>query len=66
MSNVVNLRMARKHKAREGKEQAAGEKRALFGRSKAQKERDRLVAEQAAGFIDGHRLERTDRDKPRP
>ena len=31
MTNVVNLRMARKRKARAEKEQAAGENRALHG-----------------------------------
>ena len=63
MSNVVNLRMARKRKARAEKEQAAGENRALHGRSKAEKERDRLEVERAAGFVEGHRLERFDRGK---
>ena len=48
MTNVVNLRMARKRKARAQKEQAAGENRALHGRSKAEKPRDRMEAEKAA------------------
>lgn len=61
MSNVVNLRMARKRKARAAKEQAAVESRALYGRSKAEKLRDRAQAEKAASFVEGHRL--GDRDK---
>ena len=60
MPNVVNLRMARKRKARAQKEQAASENRALHGRSKAEKMRDRTQAEKAASFVEGHRLERAD------
>lgn len=66
MSSVVNLRMVRKRKARADKEQAASENRALHGRTKAEKERDRLEAERAAGFVEGHRLERIDHIKSRP
>ena len=61
MSNVVNLRMARKQKARADKERTASENRTLHGRSKPEKQRDRLESEKAAAFIDGHRL---DRGKP--
>jgi hypothetical protein len=64
VSNVVNLRMARKRKARTDSEQAAAENRALHGRSKADKARDRLEAERAAGHIDGHKLNRASLDKP--
>jgi len=66
MSNVVNLRMARKRKARAGKEQAAVESRALHGRSKADKLRDRMQAEKATGFIDGHRLGDRGESRSRP
>ena len=64
MSTVVNLRTARKRKARADKEQAAGENRALHGRSKAEKLRDRLQAEKSQRFVEGHRLEPGDRGKP--
>ena len=64
MSTLVNLRTARKRKARADKEQAAGENRALHGRSKAEKLRDRLQAEKAQRFVEGHRLEPGDRGKP--
>lgn len=57
MTNVVNLRMARKQKARSEKEQAASENRALHGRSKAEKLRDRIEAEKANSFVEGHRLD---------
>ena len=56
MSNVVNLRMARKRKVRAAKEQAAVESRALHGRSSAEKLRDRMQAEKTASFVEGHRL----------
>ncbi len=58
MSDVVNLRMARKRKARVDKDRAAGANRALHGRTKAEKERDRLLAEKAARLVDGHRRDR--------
>ncbi|RLP24686.1 DUF4169 family protein [Mesorhizobium sp. YM1C-6-2] len=61
MSNVVNLRMARKRKVRAAKEQAAVESRALHGRSKAEKLRDRTQAEKAASFVEGHRLGDSDK-----
>ena len=64
MSTVVNLRTARKRKARADKEQAAGENRALHGRSKAEKLRGRMQAEKAQRFVEGHRLEPGDRGKP--
>jgi len=55
---MVNLRMVRKQKARAAKEQAASENRALHGRSKAEKLRDRTEAEKAETFVEGHRLAR--------
>lgn len=61
MTDVVNLRMARKHKARAEKAQVAAENRALHGRTKAEKQRDRIEAERAAGHVDAHRLDRADR-----
>ncbi|MCX7304938.1 MAG: DUF4169 family protein [Hyphomicrobiales bacterium] len=63
MADVVNLRIARKQKTRAGKEQQAQQSRALHGRTKAEKQRDRIEAERAAGFVDGHRLDRTDRNR---
>ena len=62
MSSVVNLRLARKRKARAGKEQTASENRALHGRTKAEKSRDRLEAEKSTSFIEAHRLELQSRD----
>ncbi len=58
MADIVNLRQARKQKARAEKERVAGQNRALHGRAKAEKERDRLVAERGEDFVAGHRREK--------
>ena len=60
MGEIVNLRQARKQKARSEKERLAGENRALHGRSKAERERDRLTADKTEKFIAGHRREKPD------
>jgi len=58
MGEIVNLRQVRKQKARTEKEKLAGENRALHGRSKVEKDRDRLIADKAETFVAGHRRER--------
>jgi hypothetical protein len=58
MGEIVNLRQVRKQKARAEKEKHAGENRALHGRSKAEKTRDRLTSDKAEKFVAGHRRER--------
>ena len=60
MGEIVNLRQARKQKARTEKERLASENRALHGRSKAERERDRLAGEKAENFVAGHRREKPD------
>ena len=60
MSEIVNLRRARKQKNRELKHAEAAENRAVFGRSKAEKrlmEAERALAE---ARLDARRLERPD------
>jgi hypothetical protein len=57
VADIVNLRQARKHKARVDKERVAGQNRALHGRSKAEKQRDRLIAEKTEKFVADHRRE---------
>jgi hypothetical protein len=52
MADIVNLRQARKQKVR-----LAEQNRALHGRSKAEKQRDRIVADKAENFVAGHRRE---------
>lgn len=58
MADIVNLRQARKQKARAAKDGAADRNRILHGRSKAEKQHDRAVAEKAKTFLDGHRRDR--------
>ncbi len=58
MADLVNLRQVRKRKARQDKERTAAENRALHGRSKAERERDRMADDKALRFLDGHRLSR--------
>lgn len=60
MAEIVNLRQARKHKARNEKERIAAENRAIHGRSKAERERESLVDRKAATFLDAHRRSRGD------
>ena len=62
MSEIVNLRRARKQKSRELKQAEAAEKRAVFGRSKAEKrltESERALVE---AQLDARRLARRDGD----
>ncbi len=65
MAEIVNLRQFRKGKVREQRAAAAEQNRALHGRSKSEKQRDRLQAENAERLIDGHRRETTT-DFPAP
>ena len=60
MAEIVNLRVARKRKARADAETAADGNRARFGRSKAEKQRDSDDKERARSFLDGHRRDRPD------
>jgi len=57
MAEIVNLRQARKRKARDEKARVAEQNRALHGRSRAEKQRDSLVADKAEKFVAGHRRE---------
>ncbi|WP_457152853.1 DUF4169 family protein [Mesorhizobium sp. P5_C1] len=57
MADIVNLRQARKQKARDEKLHVAEQNRALHGRSKAEKERDRMIADKSDKFVAGHRRE---------
>lgn len=56
MAEIVNLRRARKAKARASDDAKAAENRARFGRTR--EERERVDAEAALGLarLDGHKL----------
>lgn len=53
MAEIINLRMARKARARSDAEVAAGENRARFGQTKAGKQVQALDAARAARLLDG-------------
>lgn len=54
MADVINLRRARKAKAREDAAAKAAENRARFGRTKAQKAQDEDERRRAERKLDGH------------
>ncbi|TPJ15887.1 DUF4169 family protein [Mesorhizobium sp. B2-7-3] len=58
MADIVNLRQARKQRARDDKAQTASRNRALHGRTKAEKERHRLIADKSERFVAGHHREK--------
>ena len=55
MGEIVNLRLVRKAKARDDKTRIADENRARHGRTKSEKQLDRVSAEKSAAFLDAHR-----------
>lgn len=57
MGKVVNLRQARKAKARERTAAEADANRALHGRTRAQKLADKAERDRLAKTVDGARLE---------
>jgi hypothetical protein len=56
MTEIVNLRQARKRKLRADKEKHADENRAKFGRTKAEKQRTAAEAELERRQLDQARL----------
>jgi hypothetical protein len=59
-AGIVNLRRARKAKARTEREQEAASRRTAFGRSKAEKAKTGALNAQAERQIEGHRLKPQD------
>jgi hypothetical protein len=55
MGDILNLKQARKRKAREAAETEAAAKRLQHGRSKAQKKLSKTEQEAAERKLDGHR-----------
>jgi len=60
MAEIVNLRQARKTRDRAKAEQQAVENRAKFGRTKAQKQRDRDEAERLRREVERAKRETED------
>jgi hypothetical protein len=59
MTEIINLRLARKARNRSKAAQQATENRALHGRPAAERQRQQAEAERAARQLDAHQ-----RDKP--
>ncbi|ARR56847.1 DUF4169 domain-containing protein [Rhizorhabdus wittichii DC-6] len=57
MGDVVNLNKVRKAKARSDAKVVAEANRAKFGRTKAEKDRDRIDKTRADRLVDGAKLE---------
>ncbi|GMM60476.1 DUF4169 family protein [Novosphingobium pituita] len=57
MAQVINLRMARKARARREAEVQAATNRALHGRTKAEKAAQTAARDKAERHVEGHRLE---------
>jgi hypothetical protein len=62
LSEIVNLRRARKQKNRELKQAEAAQRRAVFGRSKAEKRLTESERARAEASLEARRLERPDGD----
>jgi len=60
MAEVINLKRARKDKARSEREREAAENRRRFGRTKAEKAADRDQGERAGRSFAGKRLDEKD------
>lgn len=58
MAEIVNLRRARKDKARRQRESEADANRRRFGRTKAEKAADKGAQERATRDIDGKKIDR--------
>lgn len=56
MAEIVNLRRARKQRARQDAEAQAEQNRITFGRTKAERTLTRAERDKAARQLDGHRL----------
>ncbi len=57
MSKIVNLNKARKSRARDAARKQADANAVKFGRTKAEKTRDRAEAEKASRDLDGQKRE---------
>jgi hypothetical protein len=65
MAEIVNLRRARKQRARQDADKQAEQNRISFGRTKAERSLSDAERDKAARALEGHRLPGEDRE-PRP
>ena len=63
MAEIVNLRLARKRKARANHDAEAAANRALHGRSKPEKTAAKIAHQRSEALLDGHRLARPETDE---
>lgn len=59
-ADIINLRQARKAKARVEKDKTAEQNRITFGRTKAEKQLTKALNEKAERRLDQGKLDRTD------
>jgi len=64
LAEIINLRQARKQKARAEAEKTAAQNRISFGRTKAERKLTEAERDKAARHIDGHKLQRDDKPEP--
>jgi len=64
VGEIVNLRLAKKRKARQAKDEIAAENRMRFGRTKAEKQFEREANRKTERFLDQNQLEKRDTLKP--
>ncbi|WP_085900038.1 DUF4169 family protein [Kiloniella majae] len=57
MNNVINLKQARKNKARKEKSAKAADNRVEFGRTKVEKEISKAQKERQTKILDDHKLD---------
>ena len=57
MGDLLNLKQLKKRAGRDEAAKQAETNRALFGRTKAEKNRDKSQAQRSGKFLDGHRID---------
>jgi hypothetical protein len=57
MTDIINLKQQRKARARTGKEKQADANRRKFGRTKQEKQKEKMEAERRDKHLEGHKLE---------
>ncbi len=63
MAEIVNLRRARKAKARQDDAASAAENRTRFGRSKTERQKSAAIETLVTRALDGHKLDPSAKDK---
>jgi len=56
-AKIINLKQARKQRQRAEKAKASATAREKFGRSKAEKQSDKLDSQKSVSHLDGHKLD---------